>query len=164
MLECQSLNPPNCMFVGIGAIGATAGKSLFVRPGTSAAVAAQSLPPCAHTASSSLLSSTSVHLNLPPLTELMLEFKKSYHLTRHCCSPRPGTISAILPHFLPPYSRTASFCPLSSSAVHLPNASAHCAVSEIWGKFPSVPTHFFQHCFFVRPGTSAAISPQLPPP
>jgi hypothetical protein len=93
----------------------------LVRPGPSAEIATQSLPPCVCTASFSLLSSTAVHL--PVRTgglRSMLGSKASRHLFQHCFCIRPGTSAAIAPQFLAPCVCTASFSLMSSTAVHLP--------------------------------------------
>jgi hypothetical protein len=91
-----------------------------VRPGTSAAIVAQFLPPYVSTASFSLLSSSAVHLPVRPFVPSMLGFKKSCHLVQHCCFVRPETNAAIAAQFLPPCVCTAFFSLLSSPSAHLP--------------------------------------------
>jgi hypothetical protein len=56
---------------------------ILVRPGTSAAIAAQSLSPCVCTASFSLLFSSSAHLPIRPLARSMFRSKTSCHLLLH---------------------------------------------------------------------------------
>jgi hypothetical protein len=91
---------------------------LFIRPGTSAAIAAQSLPPCICTESFSLLSSSFVHLPARAVDGSMLFFKMLCHLVQHSFCVRPGTSAAILSQFLPPCICTDSLSLLSSTTVH----------------------------------------------
>jgi hypothetical protein len=56
---------------------------IFVRPGTSAAIAAQFLPPCVCTAAFSLRSSSSVHAPIHPFAWSMLGSKALCHLSLH---------------------------------------------------------------------------------
>jgi hypothetical protein len=90
-----------------------------VRPGTIAAIATQSLPPCVCSASFSLLSSYFAHLSLRSFARSMLGSNAFFHLLQHCFAVRPGTNTAIATQSLPPCSCTESFSLSSSSCVHL---------------------------------------------
>jgi hypothetical protein len=81
----------------------------FVRPGTSAAIAAQSLPLCVFTESFNFLSSSSDHLPARAVVGSMFSAKPSCHLCRHSLFVRPGTNAAIAAQSLPPCVCTASF-------------------------------------------------------
>jgi hypothetical protein len=131
----------------------------LVRPGTSAAIATQSLPPCSCTASFSLTSSTDAHLPVRPLARSMLQSKASSHLCRHCDLVRPGTSAEIATQSLSPCVCTPSFSLLSSTAVHLP---VRPLVRSMLGSKASC--HLCRHWVFVRHGTRAAITPQSLPP
>jgi hypothetical protein len=92
-----------------------------VRPGTSAAITAQSLrTPSICTASFNLASSSSVHLPARALVRSSLGSKASRHLARHCFLVRPRTSVEIANQFLPLCICTASFNSSSSSGIHLP--------------------------------------------
>jgi hypothetical protein len=60
----------------------------FVRPGTSAVIAAQFLPPCVCTESFSLMSSSSVHVPARLVAPSMLGSRASSPFRRHCLSIR----------------------------------------------------------------------------
>jgi hypothetical protein len=124
-----------------------------MRPGTSAVIVPQFLSPCVSTASFSLLSSTAVHLPLHPLTRQMLASKTSSHLLLYWDFVRPGTNVAIAAQSLPPCLCTASLSWMTSLSVHLHERPL--ARSMLQSKTSS---HLL---FFVRPGTSAAVSAQL---
>jgi hypothetical protein len=90
-----------------------------------------------------------------PVTIFAWLIKMSCHLPEQCFSVRPGIRSEIEGQSLPPCVRTESFSLMSSSSVHLPVR-------------PVVPSmlcfkkscHLLQHCFDVRPGTSAVMASQ----
>jgi hypothetical protein len=134
----------------------------FVRPGTSSEIAAQSVPLCFSTASLSVMSSSVVHIPVRAIVSFffLLESKIQFHRCQHCCCfARPGTSSEIAAQSSPLYFSTASFSALSSSAVHLP---ARAIVSFFFDS--KIPFHLCQqHCCFVRPETSAAISAHSSP-
>jgi hypothetical protein len=92
----------------------------FVRPGTSAAIAYQSLRTCIRTASLNLASSSVVHLCACRGVQLARGSKAPYHLLRHWVGVRPDTRRAISSQFLPLCIWTAFFNSASSSDVHLP--------------------------------------------
>jgi hypothetical protein len=62
----------------------------FVRPGISAAIAFQFLPPFSRTTTFNFLSSSAVHLLARAVVGPTLETKVSCHLLRHCFRVRPG--------------------------------------------------------------------------
>jgi hypothetical protein len=128
----------------------------FVRPGINAVIMAQSLPPCVSTASFNLLSSSAVHLPARAILGSMLETNEPCHLLEHCDFVRPGTKTAIAPHFLPPCVCTASVSLLSSSFVHVP---AHPFAGSMVGT--KTRYHRLLHWLCVRSGTSAATASQL---
>jgi hypothetical protein len=73
----------------------------------------------------------------------------------------PGTNATITPQFLPQCVCTASFSLMSSSLVLSPFLHTFIRPVDVGFK---TSFHLFQHCFFVRPGTSAAIASQFLPP
>jgi hypothetical protein len=81
------------------------------------------------------------------------------HLSMHCRFVRPGTSAAISTQFLPLCFSTALISFLSSSVNHLPVVRS--LIRTILGS--KAYCHLFQHCFFVRPGISAAIAFHLVP-
>jgi hypothetical protein len=121
---------------------------LFIRPGTSAAIATQFLPPYVCTASFRFLSSSADHV---PLARSMLASKTLRFLLLHCFCDRPWTRAAILPQFLAPCVCTASFSLLPSPTVQLLSLRQ---VARSMLTFKTV-RHRHKHCFFVRRGTSA---------
>jgi hypothetical protein len=102
---------------------------LLVRPGTSAAISTQFLPPCVCTAAASLMTSTAVHFPVRPLARSMLGSETFFHLLLHCFFVRPGTSAATvaqsilysllysLPYFFSQAFVTAIFRFASSSGV-----------------------------------------------
>jgi hypothetical protein len=115
----------------------------IVRPGTSAEITAQSLLPCVCNASFSVMSSNAVHLPVRPLARLMLCFKASCHLCRHCLFVRPGIRVATATQSLPPCICTESFSLSPSSGVHLP---VRLVVPPMLESKPLF--HLLRHCFF----------------
>jgi hypothetical protein len=97
---------------------------ILVRPGTFAAMALQSLPPCVCTASFYLLSSTAIHLPLRPVARAMLGFKVLCHLSQH----RPGTRAEIAPQSLPSLHLYRMYCLLFLLPIN-PNV---CSSGRCW--------------------------------
>jgi hypothetical protein len=92
----------------------------FVRPGTSAAITAQSFQtPSICTASFNLSSSSGVYLPVRVVVRTIRASRASFHLLRHCTHARPRTNVAIANQFLPLCICTTSFNLPSSSAAHV---------------------------------------------
>jgi hypothetical protein len=128
----------------------------LVRPGNSATITGQFLPPCVFTESFSLMSSSSAHLPVRLVTWSILGSKTSFHLSRHCCLVRSGTSAAIATQFSPLCVCTASFSLMSSYSDHVP---VRLFDRSILGSKTSF--HLSRHCCLLRSGTSAAIATQF---